>query len=521
MSSEIFELPKFIPRNFQMEIFKHFENKNARMLVAVARRGGKDISGLEVAHERCLLHAGSNVGYLALSIKQLKKILFSNDHLTGKPMFETVVHKETIKINKNGKYFKEQLSYIEYKNGSMLFLLGSDSSQEVGTSLNLLVVSEAGLFGFDTWKHLIPSVKGASGGILTISTTRNGSDFNELIRYNGDMSKIDNNSSNKDDEKEQDTKENTSKYKVIVVPADKLLDSDGKRVYSDSDLEQLKFELDDATFKEEFMCEIDAITELSVLGKVLTNSFRFNIDESIKSKPNIGRTMHAVFDLGNTDECCMFLAYEDQQIDTPIFFDFMIKAQTPLKEFVDYALKVSKTFGMTEEDINFILPHDGKQTYQGMTGSLNRKKELMKYMPKSKIAIALKVNVYDSLRATRLVIKNHHIGFSTDEKGKDIVKILSSINHKVNPKTGKPIYEVSKRSGIHEDHPLDSLKNFVVYKFKTMFLSDDIFIAPKNHNDYYPGNPKYNHMDYLDKMKEDKNFGIKNKYSNQIPVFKK
>lgn len=242
------ELPSFLPRNFQSELIHDYMFSSwDRYAVSVTRRGGKDFIALSIADIVCQTKAGSNVAYLGVSLKSVKKILFSND-ASGKPMFESVINVKNLKRTRNRNVFHKDMSCIKYKNGSILYIIGTDQNAELGTSINLLVVTEASRIPFNTWRFLEPSVNGVEGSIIQVSTPYFGSEFNDLLDGEHLKSKV---------------------YKTFVVPANILLEADGTRVYSDKKLDKIKQEMDRASFEQDYMCNTSAINTTSVMGESL------------------------------------------------------------------------------------------------------------------------------------------------------------------------------------------------------------------------------------------------------------
>lgn len=198
----------------------------------------KDFQALAEADILAISKKGANIGYLGLALKSVKKILMSND-LSGRPMFESVMDcKRTLIPTRGNKYFHESLSQFKYKNGSLIYILGTDQSMELGTSMDMLVVTESARIPFDAWKFLVPTIEGADGIILHVSTPYYGSEFNDLVDGLHPLAFA-------DDDKTDPV------YEVIKVPATELYNADGSRVYTDEKLARIRSQMDDATFRQE------------------------------------------------------------------------------------------------------------------------------------------------------------------------------------------------------------------------------------------------------------------------------
>lgn len=418
----------------------------ARVAVSASRGMGKDITGLACADMICNLKKGANVGYLGTSLKALKKILFVNDDKTGRPMFETVINTESLVSTRTGEYLHKEMSNFQYKNGSKILLLGTDQNNELGTSLDALIITESARFSREKWKFLIGNVDRAKGRILEISTPFFASEFNELIDGNLKASK---------------------NYDVILVPATKGFNADGTRVYTDADLEYIKTQYDEASFMQEYMVSTKAVNNDAVIGHSLKKARRFNIFET---ELGYNREMWFSFDLGQSDYTVMFTWYKDSRFDVPILIDSMIRNQTNLQDFIQKCKEQASEFMIPDDAVKIILPFDANNDLQGYAGKLNRKREIEQNVPDTwVIKIIQKMNIIRMLQLCRMVVETGKLGIIDDSNGDYMIKVLGSINYKRDGKTGNIMMEVDKRSGMFEDHPLDSFKYFVAEYFKDLF----------------------------------------------------
>lgn len=441
----IYQLPKFRPRNFQIKVMKAFLPEMSRVAVSASRGMGKDITGLACADMICNLKKGANVGYLGTSLKALKKILFVNDDKTGRPMFQTVINTESLVSTRTGEYLHKDMSNFQYKNGSKILLLGTDQNNELGTSLDALIVTESARFSRDKWKFLRGNVDRANGRILEISTPFFASEFNELLDGNLEVSKT---------------------YTMILVPATEGFNADGTRVYDDAKLEWLKTQYDEATFLQEYMVSTKAMNNDAVLGHSLKKAKRIDVFSNV----GYDRELWFSFDLGQSDYTVMFTWYKDSNLDVPVLIDSMIRNQTSLNEFIDQCKHTANELVVSPYNVKIILPFDANNDLQGYAGKLNRKREIEQNVPEEwTIKIIQKMNIIRMLQLCRMVIETGKLGIIDDPNGDYIIKILSSVNYKRDGKTGNLIMEVDKRSGMFEDHPIDSFKYFVAEYFRDMF----------------------------------------------------
>lgn len=442
----IYQLPKFRPRNFQINVMKAFLPEMSRVAVSASRGMGKDITGLACADMICNLKKGANVGYIGTSLKALKKILFVNDDKTGKPMFQTVINTESLVATRTGEYLHKDMSNFQYKNGSNILLLGTDQNNELGTSLDALIVTESARFSREKWKFLIGNVDRAKGRILEISTPFFASEFNELIDGNLKASK---------------------NYKIILVPATEGFNADGTRVYSDADLEYIKSQYDEASFNQEYMVSTKAMNNDAVLGHSLKKATRLSV---FKDGLGFDREMWFSFDLGQSDYTVMFTWYKDSNLPVPVLIDSMIRNQTNLQDFIEKCRETANEFCISPYAVKIILPFDANNDLQGYAGKLNRKREIEQNVPQEwNIKIIQKMNIIRMLQLCRMVIETGKVAIIDDPNGDYMIKVLGSVNYKRDGKTGNILMEVDKRSGMFEDHPIDSFKYFVAEYFKDLF----------------------------------------------------
>lgn len=443
----IHQIPKFDPRNFQVPILEEFLEPNYRGAISAGRGLGKDFIGLGCADALALIKPGANIGYLGTSLKAVKKILFSNEDKTGKPMYSKVMHTDTLVLTRSGDPLHKDMSNFKYKNGSNIFLLGTDQDNELGTSLDALIITESARFVFDKWKFLRGNINRARGRILMISTPYFGSEFNDLL---------------------DGVHKESGVWNIHKVPANVALNCDGTRVYSDEELARIKLEFDEASYLQEYMCDTQAMNQESVFGESLKKSWRYT-----PKYVGMYRKLYFSFDLGNSDYTVMYTWYEDEVTEKPILIDQMVQRKTNLEDFINTAKETVIKFQVMNRNVNIILPFDSDNDLQGYQGKLNRRKEIERNVsPEFNIALISKMNVIRMLQICRRVIETHKVGIINDEKGDLIVKALASVNYKRESKSGRLLAEVDKRSGIYEDHVIDSFKYFVSFYFKEMYSEE-------------------------------------------------
>lgn len=444
-------LPKVYLRGYQNSILHDFLQPDSRNAFVAARGAGKDFTGLSCADTLAMIKPGSTIGYLGTAVKSLKKIMLSNNANTGRAVYKDVLSTEAMNQTRNGDYIHKDKTNFDYKNGSLLYLLGNNPDLEVGTSMDALIITESARFPMSDWIYLIGNIRRAHGRILLISTPFYGSDFNDLIDGNYLL----------------ENGEKMDEYKIWKKNAYELRNIDGSRVYSDDYLEAIKREIDRATFRQEYMCDTQAVNKSSVLGESLQYAYRFNI-----ISPGKNRRLYFSFDIGNSDATVMVCWYQDEYTLIPVMIDYMIKNRTNLNEFIKKIQDMAVKYKIPDA-ITIILPFDANADIQGYNGKINRYQEIINHVPRQwKVELVNQTNIIRALEILRRVIETKKIGFIVGEIGDFFMRILGSVNYKINKLTGRPIMEIDKRSGMYEDHPIDATKYFVIWYFQDMFEED-------------------------------------------------
>lgn len=455
-------VPKIMMRNYQAEILRDFIKPNFRGAMTGARGCGKDFTGINCAYTLAMLKEGASIGYLAPTLKNLKKIFFTSDSNTGKPMFQSIIDKEVLIPTKSGDWVHKDLTNMKFKNGSSIYLIGSDQNSELGTSLDALIITESARIPRESWKYVIGNVMRANGRILEVSTPYYSSDFNELI--DGNLRE-------------------SAAYKIYRLPANILYAPSGERIYPDDKLETISQLYDEVTMGQEYYVRTDVINNTSVLGKSLQKAIRKPFITDILG---LYRTISFVFDLGQSDRTVMYAFYEDNVFTSPTLIHRMSKSQTNLEDFTRQMIKIASFYNVN--NVNVVLPFDANHDIQGYSGKLNRKEEMRKAIPKYwNLHLVPRTENIRAIEITRRVLETGKVWIAQNEDGEMAIKEIASVEYKVDKVRGKILMEIDKRSGLNEDHCLHAFKYFVVWYFKDMFKDDyDTQVISSVMNGYDP-----------------------------------
>ena len=165
MPTEVTLPHKFEPRDYQLPILEALDGGCKRALWLCHRRAGKDLVLWNwiikrLNEKKCICH------YLFPTYSQAKKVIWNSQTKDG-VSFLDFIPPELIK-----KKYESELS-VHFKNGSILQLLGSDSTDRiVGTAASICIFSEAALQLPNAWNLLRPILTENDGVAVFITTPR-------------------------------------------------------------------------------------------------------------------------------------------------------------------------------------------------------------------------------------------------------------------------------------------------------------------------------------------------------------
>lgn len=164
----IVKLDSFYPREYQMGLFKAFENnpKYSRFLCIWPRRAGKDVSAFWLALRACL-RSTITCFYIFPEFSSGRRILWDAIDNDGRKIME-LCPKEVIRD------MNEQLMRIRFKNNSVFQIIGSDRYDKtiVGTNPKLMIFSEFALQDPRAFQLASPILRANAGKAIVLSTPR-------------------------------------------------------------------------------------------------------------------------------------------------------------------------------------------------------------------------------------------------------------------------------------------------------------------------------------------------------------
>lgn len=385
----------------------------------------------------------------------LEGITFQNEAIIS-----SVVNPDLLIKPRSGALYHYDGS-IRFKNGSVITIVGDDSDTLVGSSVNMLVVSEAAMVRKKTIDVLVPSVIKIGGRIILVSSPRYGSHFNKSIL------------------------ENTGSLLTSVLRADEIFDNDGSRIYSDSELEAAKSMMSIEAFRSEYMVDLASHNETSIYGLTLENSkyaegFRLDPQSRIFISADLGLSDYSAFTFGVHDmngNVVVLDHYRNRGIGTEHYINYV---KTWLNE-----RKIPQNMA------TMILPHDANNlvdNYRYLTSRAS-----MWENAGFRVAVLRPLSVLRTIEITRTMIHNGRLRFLASDSVKSMMNIIKMYEWKTAPNgeiLGQPKHGTSATGGCSDSS--DSLEYLVVgllldeYE-RTMTTESGVVFSSSGNNNAYQG----------------------------------
>jgi len=163
----------FIPRLYQLPLFKAIEQGKKRAVCTWHRRAGKDLTALNIMIQRMAEDAGVYF-YVFPTYNQARKVIWDSLTNDGRRILD-YFPKEFVE-NINHSEMK-----IRFKNGSLFQLVGSDNfDMLMGTNPKGIVFSEYALQNPKAYEYIRPILTANKGWAIFISTPRGKNHFYDL-----------------------------------------------------------------------------------------------------------------------------------------------------------------------------------------------------------------------------------------------------------------------------------------------------------------------------------------------------
>lgn len=132
--------------DWQLDILEKFDSKKARFfMLRWHRRARKTTLALNLLIRECAVHENRVYGYIAPTYKQAKNIIWRDPNMLSRYLPMEIVKRKN-----------ESELFIEFNNGSILKILGSDDPDSIrGVDLSGVVFDEWALIKKETWEEII------------------------------------------------------------------------------------------------------------------------------------------------------------------------------------------------------------------------------------------------------------------------------------------------------------------------------------------------------------------------------
>ncbi|MGL4970241.1 MAG: hypothetical protein ACRC45_01240 [Cetobacterium sp.] len=264
--------------------------------------------------------------YIFPTALQGRKAILEGVFLDNKPFISSIINEKHLKKPRNGSLYHYD-NQIKFKNGSTIAIVGDDGDTLVGSSINLLCVSEAALVSKETLDYLLPSVIKIKGKILVVSSPRYGSHFNQTIL------------------------ENTGNVLTSVIPADQAYDNEGKRIYTDEELALAKSTMSIERFRSEYMVDLSSHNSSSIYGA------SFEMSTWVESQSLKDKKIFISLDLGINDSTDITFGTTDNYGNVEVIHHYRSRGKAS-QFYIDYIKQCLHEWEVPINMSMIVLPHD-------------------------------------------------------------------------------------------------------------------------------------------------------------------
>lgn len=261
---------KFQPREYQIPIFKAFDEGYKRIIQVWNRRAGKEKTDINIVAREVFKKVGAYY-YIFPTYNQGKKILWNGADKEGIRFLEHLPE-ETRKRTVGNEMF------IEFKNGSTFQVIGSDNIDSiVGTNPLGVVFSEYSLQDPQAWDFIRPILAENGGWAIFNFTPRGENHAKDLLDY---------------------AKTDLKNWYVSVLNVDDTKTMD-KEVLERERKEIIAKNGDDSIFQQEYYNSFTASLQGSYYGKIIEKMEEDGKITNVPYEPNL--LVDTWWDLGVND----------------------------------------------------------------------------------------------------------------------------------------------------------------------------------------------------------------------------
>lgn len=319
MDNEITLPYKFIPRDYQIPLFKALDNGIKRAIISYHRRGGKDLTCWNLMIKKAFERVG-NYYYIFPSYTQSRKSFWDNITEDGRSFLD-YCPKAIIK-----KRLDHEMK-IFLTNGSIIQVVGSDKPDSLrGSNPVGVVLSEFAYQNPTIWLSILDPILEKNGGWAIFNSTPQGKNYFYTLFEHA----------------RQNTKDWYST--VITIEDSKLIDPKSLKVKLSQGISQEMID-------QEYYCSFDIGKLGSYFGRQMTEAQDEHRVGRVVYNPNF--LAYTAWDIGISDAMAIIFF---QKIGNDIFvIDHYENSGLPLQHYIDIIR--SKPYNYATH----YLPHDGKK----------------------------------------------------------------------------------------------------------------------------------------------------------------
>lgn len=354
---------KYQPRKYQIPINEAFDNGFKRIIQLWHRRGGKDITDLNIVIAEMLKNVG-NYYYTFPTYSQGKKALWEGRGKDGTKYLD--YFRSDLVEKKN-----EQEMKINFKNGSLFQIIGvEDPDSVVGTNPRGIVFSEYSLQNPKAWELLRPILKENKGWAIFNFTPRGKNHGYKLWKM---------------------AKNNPRWW------TEKLTIDDTKVLNKEDIQEEREEGMTEDMIQQEYYCSFLSAIQGAIYWEQIDKAEKNKQFTSVPYDPAI--LVHTVWDLGKNDENCIGF-YQTNGI-TWRKIDYLHGNKKGLPDWIKLVKEKSYNYG------KHFAPHDIAVSDYSLTGNKTRKEVASELG--IDFEIVPKLSVEDGINAGRMFFSKLYI----------------------------------------------------------------------------------------------------------------
>lgn len=324
----------------------------------------------------------------------------------------------------------ETLLRVRFKNGSVLYFKGADNDRSLrGRGLTYLVVDEAAFVDQEVWrKALFPALADRKGKALLISTPNGRNWFWERMK----------------------AAEKSTAWEVRVWPTYM------NPIISDEDYQQLRSEVDEMTYRQEFLAEF-----VTQQGMVYDDFGDENILEDVDLDPHWEYYLGVDFGYANPTAIAFFGVDTDREL---VFqFDEIYAARKSMHELGEMIHERLGEHGLTYSDLDYVFTDPA-----GNAEELSSGISPVDFLRRAGFHVRnMGSEIAPGVALVRSFIKtaDGERRYFVTQNCKETIRSLYGYTYQKRARNDETVKEEPSKDGVH-DHMCDAIRYFFVNQFQ-------------------------------------------------------